>query len=138
MKAVDTGQPTMDAPASGRVLTIVNHRGMPLADAEYWVDGSDVVVRSREFDCFVVGDSLDEALADFGHAVFEYVESLQALEDNGEATEAERETLNMLSARLSRIYIEERRRQRRTGLSRIFRRRHRSDDDHEHGWLVHA
>lgn len=102
--------PTMDAPASGLVVTIVNGRELPLSYAEYWFSKGIFVVRSREFDCFTEGPTLKDALLAFGYAVYDYAEDLQELDDTGGITEDERETLKLLSDRLSRIYLEKRRR----------------------------
>jgi hypothetical protein len=103
--------PTMDAPANGLVSSVVNGRELPLSEAEYWVAEDTVVVRSREFDCFAEGPDLDSALTAFGREVYAYAEVLEHLSENGEATESERESFKVLSQRLSRIYLEERRQQ---------------------------
>jgi len=103
--------PTMDAPANGLVSTVVNGQELPLSEAEYWVADETFVVRSREFDCFAEGPSLDAALTAFGIEVYAYADVLQQLSENGEATESERESFKILSQRLSRIYLEERRQQ---------------------------
>ena len=104
-------QPTLDAPANGLVSTIVNGKSLPLSEAEYWVNGQIYVVRSREFDCFAEGSDLDRALTAFGKAVYTFTDALQRRDESGEATETEKEILRRLSRRLSRIYLEERRRQ---------------------------
>ena len=101
----------MDAPAYSLVMKVVNGREFPLSRAEYWSDGEGFVVRSSEFDCFADGSDLDEALVAFGQAVFDYADCLQQRHDRGTATETERATLKLLSDRLSRIYLEQRRAQ---------------------------
>jgi hypothetical protein len=108
---VDTSreEPTMEAPAHGMVATVVNGRKLPLSEAEYWLHEGTYVVRSKEFDCFAEGATLDEALMAFGRAVYAYAYALEQRDDHGEATESERENLRQLSRRLSRIYLEERR-----------------------------
>ena len=103
--------PTMDAPANGLVSTVVNGQELPLSEAEYWVADGTFVVRSREFDCFAEGPDLNSALTAFGREVYAYADVLQHLTENGEATESERESFKILSQRLSRIYLEERRQQ---------------------------
>lgn len=118
----------MEAPAEGCVYTLVNRRQIQIAKAEYWVEDGLVTVRSREFDCFATGDSLDEAVAKFGRAVLDYADTLQEREDKGEATETERENLKALSSRLSRIYLEERHSNRRRRRRIWLRRGGRHDD----------
>ena len=101
--------PTMHAPANGIVSTVVDGAEFPLSEAEYWVSGHTYVVRSREFDCLAEGSDLDSALTAFGREVYAYADALQWRSETGEATEAERESYRLLSERLSRIYLAERR-----------------------------
>jgi hypothetical protein len=102
--------PTLTEPAEGTVYTVVQGRRFQIAEAEYWVDPDNrFTVRSREFDCFASGSTFDEALAEFGKAVLDYAEALETRMDEGTATPTEREALKLLSGRLSRIYLEERR-----------------------------
>lgn len=123
--------PTMDAPANGVVSTVVNGQELPLSEAEYWVAGDSYVVRSREFDCFAEGSDLDAALTAFGRAVYDYADALQRRSEYGEATETERESLERLSRRLSRIYLEERR---QVAQSRGLFRRRRSRSSSRGSW----
>jgi hypothetical protein len=127
----------METPAHGLVVTVVNGRELPLSYAEYWTDHQGFVVRSTEFDCVAEGNDLDEALGRFGQAVYDYADDLQARMDSGAATATERETLQRLSDRLSRIYLAKRRVSSRR--SRIFRR-HRGDRSERRDWrpVVHA
>lgn len=101
--------PTIDAPASGFVSTVVDGQEIPLAEADYWIQEDSFVVRSREFDCFAEGADLDAALTAFGREVYGYAEVLQRRYEAGEATDSERQTLTVLSRRLSRVYLAERR-----------------------------
>jgi hypothetical protein len=122
-------QPTIMEPEEGTFYTVVNGRQIMVAEAEYWVEPDQAVtVRSREFDCFATGATFEEALKNFGRAVFDYAEALEQRVDDGSATPTEKETLKLLSGRLSRIYLEER----RIALSRkrrsLLRRRGRHDD----------
>lgn len=122
-------QPTIAEPEEGTVYTLVNGRHIMVAEAEYWIDPDDAVtVRSREFDCFASGASFDEALRNFGRAVLDYAESLEQRVDSGSATPTEKETLELLSGRLSRIYLEERRLGRSRRRRSLLRRRGRNDD----------
>jgi hypothetical protein len=116
--------PTIDSPASGQAVSVVNDRKFVLSAVDYWYDGSQFVVRSREFDCLAEGNDLDEALRAFRASVLNYAETLQEREESGGATEREIEARKLLSDRLSRIFLEERRRPRRG-----FLRRHRPSDD---------
>lgn len=124
-------QPTLANPETGVVFVVVNDRRIDLAHAEYWFENNRYTVRSREFDCFETGETLDGALAHFGRAVIGYAATLQERFDNGEATESERETLELLSTRLSRIYLEEQREPRRR--RGWLRRRSNRPDDREWG-----
>lgn len=123
-------QPTIAEPKEGIVYIVVNDRQIQVAKAEYWIDtDSDVfTIRSREFDCFASGSTFNDALTNFGRAVFDYADALENRVDEGTATVTEQETLKLLSGRLSRIYLEQRRlghqRKRRT----LLRRRSRNDD----------
>lgn len=127
----------MDAPVHSLVIKVVNGREFPLSQAEYWSDGEGFVVRSSEFDCFADGRDLDEALVAFGQAVFNYADCLQQRHDLGTATETERATLKLLSDRLSRIYLEQRRAQaQRKGL--FWRRRIDRDERRSVKPVVHA
>lgn len=112
-------RPTIDSPVEGMVVTVIDGREYPLSHAEYWTDGVGYVVRSREFDCVVEGEDLDETMRAFGRAVYDYATGLQQRHDNGAATETDHQTLQLLADRLSRIYLAERRTQaRRRGLLR--------------------
>jgi hypothetical protein len=123
--------PTMDAPANGLVSTVVNAEEMPLSEAEYWVAEGTFVVRSREFDCFAEGPDLDSALTAFGRAVYDYADVLQRRCETGDATQSERESLEALSRRLSRIYLAERR---QLAQSRGFWRRRRARSASRGSW----
>jgi hypothetical protein len=116
--------PTIDSPASGYAFSVINNRKHLLSEVVYWSDGDQVIVRSREFDCFAEGRDLDDALEAFREQVLAYAENLQEREDSGTATEHELEINRLLSKRLSRIFLEERRQGRRGLL-----RRHRPGEN---------
>jgi hypothetical protein len=127
-------QPTINAPANGLVSTVVNGQELPLSEADYWVQGDSYVVRSREFDCFAEGPDLDAALTAFGMEVYDYADAVQRRSEVGEATEAERESLKVLSHRLSRVYLAERRQQLSQSRGFLGRRRKRQQQS---GGLLH-
>lgn len=110
--------PTIDSPATGNAVSIINDREFVLSAVDYWFDGDQFVVRSREFDCFAQGQDLQSALRAFGAAVVNYAKTLQELEEQGEASPREIETRQLLSDRLARIFLEERDQPRRGLLRR--------------------
>jgi hypothetical protein len=124
-------QPTMAEPEVGAVYVVVNDRQIEIAVAEYWADHDGFTVRSREFDCFATGESLGQAMENFGGAVFEYAAAVERRIDEGTATESEQEAMRVLADRLSRIFLEERREQQ--SRRRLLRRRGPRDDDREWG-----
>jgi hypothetical protein len=120
-------QPTLTEPSIGFVFLQIDERQIELTEAEYWVDENGFTLRSREFDCLATADTFDAALSEFGAAVFTHAERLSGRVDGGTATAAEREALQHLADRISRIYLEERRIA-RTKQSRGFLGRHRRGD----------
>jgi hypothetical protein len=118
--------PTIDSPASGQAVSVVNDRRFLISEVDYWHDGSQFVVRSREFDCLAEGDSLQDALAAFNRSVLDYASELEEMEETGTATERDLATWRLLSDRLSRIFLAERRPQRRGFLKRLRTEDHRA------------
>lgn len=110
--------PTIESPASGQAVSVINDRKFLISEVDYWFDGSQYVVRSREFDCLAEGGTLQEALDHFLVSVLDFAETLVHLEEHGAASEREVEMRERLSDRLSRIYLAQRRTPRRGLLKR--------------------
>lgn len=71
-----------------------------MTEGVHWVDGSNHVFRSTEFDVFAEGDDWDSALQAFGDTLAEYHADLFTLVNSGEATPHEKETFQKLTERL--------------------------------------
>lgn len=111
---------TETRPSSGAVLL----GPVELSRAERWYEDGAHVIRSTEFDCIAEHPDGDEAVTVFVDNAFDLMLALAELDQAGEATKAERETLALIESRFARAAWDERRREarRRKAASRMRRR----------------
>lgn len=109
------GQPSVGAVYLGSV---------ELSRAERWVEDGHHVIRSAEFDCIAEGPDADRVVVAFVDNAFDLMCMLIEVHDSGEATDAERETLELLQSRFARAAWGERQKaaRRRQVVSRMRRR----------------
>ncbi len=88
--------PTEESPEQG-VLTAA---GVELAQAEFWVDGEDFVIRSIEFPVISGGVSFEDALCKFGDSVVDFAVYLSEIET---LTADEARMLETLVSRIVRM-----------------------------------
>lgn len=107
-------------PSSGAVLL----GEVELSRAERWYEDGAHVIRSTEFDCIAEHPDADEVLTVFVDNSFDLMLALSELDQAGEATEGESETLALIASRFARAAWDERRREarRRKAASRMRRR----------------
>lgn len=114
--------PSEDAPQRGTAMMF----HVPLSEADYFVAEGDHVIRSREFEVIVGGESFEDALHRFNSAMLDYAIYLGSLET---LVENEEEMFHLLAPRMMRItreferHEEEQKRSRRRifglGISRL-------------------
>jgi hypothetical protein len=95
-----------------------------LPRAERWYEDGAHVIRSTEFDCIAEHPDADEVLTVFVDNSFDLMLALSELDQAGEATESESETLVLIASRFARAAWDERRREaRRRSIARSRARR---------------
>lgn len=111
---------TETRPSSGAVLLGF----VELSRAERWYEDGAHVIRSTEFDCIAEHPDAEEAVTVFVDNAFDLMLALSELDQGGEATGGERETLALIESRFARAAWDERRREarRRKAASQMRRR----------------
>ncbi len=109
------GQPSVGAVYLGSV---------ELSRAERWVEDGQHVIRSAEFDCIAEGADVDQVVVAFVDNAFDLMCMLIEAQGAGEATDGERETLELLQSRFARAAWGERQKaaRRRKVISQMRRR----------------
>ncbi len=102
----------------------ISYAGVPMFDAEHWVEAGDHVFRSTEFD-LIAGDP------DIGRAVDKFVEGADDLwsflEEQENLTDGELELVSLLASRFHKVLHELDRRERSRRLIRISLPRQRGE-----------
>lgn len=98
--------------------------GVELSRATRWFEDGLHVIRSTEFDCIAEDPDPDGAVTAFVDNAFDLMLALSDLEQSGEATEGEGETLALLVRRFAHAAWDAERREarRQVAMSRMRRR----------------
>ncbi|MBK5233082.1 MAG: hypothetical protein JJE13_08905 [Thermoleophilia bacterium] len=103
-------QPTgIDGREEILIVITADGESLPLTRVEYWTENETTFLRGLEFDLLVEGDDLSDAVQKCGIKVYERLEEMLALADQGNATAEEHDVLDRLEERVLRIHLAQRR-----------------------------